>query len=68
MTENGLGNEAEHMLSMNMSKTTIRIILSYLSEINILRHDANKAFLYGVSYASQTGDEDYRDQLEDSLM
>ena len=66
MTENGLGNEAEHMIINEYVKDDYDVSYFHiLSEINILRHDANKAFLYGVSYASQTGDEDYRDQLED---
>ena len=66
MTENGLGNEAEHMIINEYVKDDYDVSYFHiLSDINILRHDANKAFLYGVSYASQTGDEDYRDQLED---
>ena len=33
--------------------------------INIIKHDANKAFLYGVQYSTYHPDTDYGDTLEE---
>lgn len=66
MAENGLGNEAEHLLIDAFVKDDYDAsYFQVLSELNIIRQDANKAFLYGVSYAAYSEDNSYRQQLEE---
>src|SRR5699024_6152893 len=53
LAENGLGNEAEHIIIFLKLKAAYDIEYFYiLSQINIIKHDANKAFLYGVQYSN----------------
>lgn len=66
MAENGLGNEAEHLIIEAFVKDDYDAsYFQILSELNIIRQDANKAFLYGVSYAAYSDDQSYRQQLEE---
>ena len=49
MAENGFGNEAEHLVIEAFVNDDYSPEYFYiLSQINIIKHDANKAFLYGV--------------------
>src|SRR5699024_12277484 len=53
MAENGFGNEAEHLIIEAFVKDDFDTEYFYiLSQINIIKHDANKAFLYGVDRKS----------------
>ena len=66
LAENGLGNEAEHIIIEQFVKDGYDIEYFYiLSQINIIKHDANKAFLYGVQYSNHHPDSDYDSTLEE---
>lgn len=66
MAENGFGNEAEHLVIEAFVNDDYSPEYFYiLSQINIIKHDANKAFLYGVQYSTYHSDTDYGDTLEE---
>ncbi|CDZ99078.1 hypothetical protein BN1048_00197 [Jeotgalicoccus saudimassiliensis] len=66
MAENGFGNEAEHLIIETFVKDNYDPEYFYiLSQINIIKHDANKAFLYGVQYSNYDPESNYDDTLEE---
>lgn len=64
LTENGYGNEAEHLIIDAFIKDDYDAEYFYvLSQINIMKHDSNKAFLYGMQYATLRPEKNYEDTL-----
>lgn len=66
MTENGFGNEAEHLIIDKFVSDNYDMEYFYiLSQIHVITQDANKAFLYGIQYANHRPEKNYADTLED---
>lgn len=62
----GIGSKAEHLFYESITQGE-EVEESYfqLSQLNITMNEANKAFLFGINYVIISGDEDYKEELEE---